>query len=92
MDKQLEEIIILARAGTITKFRAIVDLKKLFQEAVDQAMPEKKQGFDVITMTCKYCGDYDDCDCSGYNEAIDKIKSNLLKAIGPIKTKLAEQV
>lgn len=28
---------------------------------------------DFESTCCEECGDYDDCDCSGYNQAIDEI-------------------
>src|SRR3990167_3413841 len=56
---------------------------------INNHRPEKRVGLTEIpldndnpsegmTMSCAECGGYDECDCDGYNEAIDDFFHNLL--------------
>lgn len=54
------------------------DIIPLIDRVVTAITPEKKEGFDTDpdVMRCKECGDYDDCTCDGFNQAISEIEDN----------------
>lgn len=48
-------------------------VKKIEGMKRDGAITGVFPGDDFETTSCDRCGDWNDCDCSGYNEAIDDI-------------------
>lgn len=61
---------------TKSKLLEVLDKKKKLgmqsQGLIDPKEPELGEAF-----YCKECGDYDTCDCSGYNECLEDIKKEL---------------
>lgn len=60
------------------------DFKQALLSDLLALLPEKKIGISEYVdddgetyYTCKQCGDYDDCDCSGFNEALDQVQKVL---------------
>jgi len=63
-------------------------LRSYAQHIVEKAKPDEKVGiktYDEGTedeyIVCKECGGYDECDCSGFNQAIATYHSRLLEEI-----------
>lgn len=49
--------------------------KEEFEELVREVENKKKIGIEIIDecFTCKECGGYDECQCEGYNEALQEV-------------------
>lgn len=56
------------------------------RQKIADSLPEKRPGIQEYRdtdgetyHTCKYCGGYDECDCKGFNEAIEAVRAVLTK-------------
>lgn len=81
MEEKIEEIIYEFRIGRNME-NPSKRLLTLFQETIEQAMPERKSYHKPWFIGKKIYEKHEVPMAVGYNEAIDKVKSNLLNAIG----------
>ncbi len=65
-----------------TAVDAILDTVLAHLPKAKTGIEEYYDGQDEQYFTCKECGGYDECDCSGYNQAILDIKDILILMSG----------
>ena len=71
----------------LEKYRHAKSVIATVLQTVREGLPEEREGIQEYTdkdgepyHTCTYCGGYDECDCSGFNEALTEV-TNLLNRI-----------
>ena len=66
------------------------DIKQLIRDCIEAVTPEHRKGIELLQdskdgeeyWSCRECGGYDECDCSGFEEAIDTIQANTKELLG----------
>lgn len=58
-----------------------VELKQLIRDCIEAVTPEKRPGLNE-ELFCPSCGGYDECDCGGFNEALDLVEANTKELLG----------
>lgn len=95
VDKALDLIEVdgYPETGYYVSSDSIEKAKQALLSIILEALPEKKDGLGEVwvdpndhslgkTYSCRACGDFDSCDCMGFNEALTEVKEALNVVFG----------